>query len=214
MSEAVHKTGNGVLIDTYAQKTALRLGVAAESVRSEFKKSSTPAITYTVAEETTVDADESFETAMPEMPPPTPLELHLLKLLFLHDELAAYAVAHLDVDWIQHPQVRHIIDLRLAAQEHETWHSLTEFLDGFESPDERSLITGVVMEARKMPDPEIQLADVALKLRNQSFDRQIAALTRKISQPETSDEEKLAVLHDLQTLRQAKRTPLAARFGH
>ncbi len=214
MSEAVHKTGNGVLIDTYAQKTALRLGVAAESVRSEFKKSATPAITYTVAEETTVDADESFETAMPEMPPPTPLELHLLKLLFLHDELAAYAVAHLDVDWIQHPQVRHIIDLRLAAQEHETWHSLTEFLDGFESPDERSLITGVVMEARKMPDPEIQLADVALKLRNQSFDRQIAALTRKISQPETSDEEKLAVLHDLQTLRQAKRTPLAARFGH
>ena len=115
--------------------------------------------------------------------------------------------------WIQHPQVRHIIDLRLAAQEHETWHSLTEFLDGFESPDERSLITGVVMEARKMPDPEIQLADVALKLRNQSFDRQIAALTQKISRPETSDEEKLAVLHDLQTLRQSKRTPLAPRFG-
>ena len=213
MSEAVLKTGNGVLIDTYAQKTALRLGVAAESVRSEFKKSSTPAITYTVSEEETVDADESFETAMPEMPPPTPLELHLLKLLFLHDELAAYAVAHLDVDWIQHPQVRHIIDLRLAAQEHETWHSLTEFLDGFESPDERSLITGVVMEARKMPDPEIQLADVALKLRNQSFDRQIAALTQKISQPETGDEEKLAVLHDLQTLRRSKRTPLAPRFG-
>ena len=213
MSEAVLKTGNGVLIDTYAQKTALRLGVAAESVRSEFKKSSTPAITYTVSEEETVDADESFETAMPEMPPPTPLELHLLKLLFLHDELAAYAVAHLDVGWIQHPQVRHIIDLRLAAQEHETWHSLTEFLDGFESPDERSLITGVVMEARKMPDPEIQLADVALKLRNQSFDRQIAALTQKISQPETGDEEKLAVLHDLQTLRRSKRTPLAPRFG-
>src|SRR5262249_61349692 len=28
MAEAVHKTGNGVLIDKYAQKTALRLGVS------------------------------------------------------------------------------------------------------------------------------------------------------------------------------------------
>ena len=30
MAEAVHKTGNTVLIDTYAQKTALRLGVSPE----------------------------------------------------------------------------------------------------------------------------------------------------------------------------------------
>src|SRR6266498_2264255 len=39
MAEAVHKTGNVVLIDTYAQKTALRLGVAPDAVRLEFKRS-------------------------------------------------------------------------------------------------------------------------------------------------------------------------------
>ena len=38
MAEAVHKTGNAVLIDKYAQKTALRLGVSPEAVRAEFKK--------------------------------------------------------------------------------------------------------------------------------------------------------------------------------
>ena len=38
MAEAVHKTGNVVLVDTYAQKTALRLGVSPEAVRAEFKK--------------------------------------------------------------------------------------------------------------------------------------------------------------------------------
>jgi DNA primase len=37
MAEALHKTGSEVLRDTYAQKTALRLGVAAEAVRQEFK---------------------------------------------------------------------------------------------------------------------------------------------------------------------------------
>ena len=34
MAEAVHKTGNGVLIDKYAQKTALRLGVTPDAVRA------------------------------------------------------------------------------------------------------------------------------------------------------------------------------------
>src|SRR2546423_747229 len=38
MSEALAKTGNNVLLDTYAQKTALRLGVSADSVRAEFRK--------------------------------------------------------------------------------------------------------------------------------------------------------------------------------
>ena len=38
MAEAVHKAGSDVLRDTYAQKTALRLGVAADAVRKEFKK--------------------------------------------------------------------------------------------------------------------------------------------------------------------------------
>ena len=38
MAEAVHKTGNGVLIDKYAQKTALRLGVTPDAVRAEFRK--------------------------------------------------------------------------------------------------------------------------------------------------------------------------------
>ena len=81
--------------------------------------------------------------------------------------------------------------LRLAAQRTETWHSLAEFLDGCESAEQRSLITEAVAEERKIPNPETQLADVTLKLRNQFLDRQIAALTQKISQPETGDDEKI-----------------------
>ncbi len=38
MAEATQKTSNAVVIDTYAQKTAARLGVAPESMRAEFKK--------------------------------------------------------------------------------------------------------------------------------------------------------------------------------
>jgi DNA primase len=207
MAEALHQTGNAVLIDTHAQKTALRLGVAVEAVRSEFKKTPTPHAAPRESEE------ESFESAEAEAEAarPSPIEFHLLKLLLLHDDLARWAAMHMNVNWITHPHVRQLVGLRIAAQEHETWHSVAEFLDGCESAEQRSLITEAVAEDRKIPNPETQLADVALKLRNQFLDRQIAALTQKISSPETPDAEKMQLLQAQQQLKQQRRAPLAAR---
>jgi DNA primase len=204
MSEAVHKTGNSVLIDTYAQKTALRLGVPPESVRTEFKKKPARQITSRESDE------ESFESAEPvaETAPPSPIEFHLLKLLLLHDELVATAAMSLDANWISHPHVRQIVSLRLAAQEHETWHNLAEFLDRCESAEQRSLVTEAVAEERKIPNPETQLADMTLKLRNQFLDRQIGALTQKISQPQTPDDEKVSLLREQMKLKEQKRSPL------
>jgi len=205
MGEAVRKTANDVLIDTYAQKTALRLGVAAEAVRAEFRKAHAPAA---VVRQETEEPDEMAEP-VEEIAQPTALEFHLLKLLLLHDELVAWALAHLDVHWITNEHVRQIVDLRLAAQEHETWHSLAEFLEAFESAAVRSLITEAVVEDRKMPNTETQLADVTLKLRNQFLDRQIGALTHKISQPDLSDDERVATLREQMKLKELKRSPLA-----
>ncbi len=190
------------MIDTYAQKTALRLGVPPESVRAEFKKN--PGTPHPHSEE------ESFESAEPaaEIAPPSPIEFHLLKLLLLHDELVATAALNLDANWILHPHVRQIVELRLAAQEHETWHNLAEFLNSCESAEQRSLVTEAVAEERKIPNPETQLADVALKLRNQFLDRQIVALTQKISQPEIGDDEKVSLLREQMKLKEQKRSPL------
>jgi DNA primase len=207
MAEAVHKTGNGVLIDTYAQKTALRLGVSTEAVRLEFKKNPTPPVT--AREEA---AEEAAETP-PEPIRPSPAEFHLLKLLLMEEDLVRWAALHLDVNWIAHEVVRQIIDRRIAALEHETWHSLAEFLDGCETAGERSLITEAVAEDRKIPNPEIQLADVTLKLRNQFLDRQIGALTQKISQPAAADEERMEWLREQMRLKELKRQPLAALRG-
>jgi len=205
MAESVRKTGNGVLIDTYAQKTALRLGVSAESVRGEFQKLAPPRPAPRETE------DESFASAEPAaaaLPPPAPAEIHLLKLLLLHEELAPWAALHLDVNWIAHAAVRRLVDLRLAAQEHGTWHSLAEFLHACESAEQRGLVTEAAAADRKMPNPDTQLADVALKLRNQFLDRQIGALTQRISQPEFCDAEKVRWLHEQQHLKLQKRSPL------
>ena len=205
MAESVHKTGNSVLIDTYAQKTALRLGVPPESVRAEFKK--TPALQPAPRDH----EEPAFESAGPvaEISPPAPVELHLLKLLLLHDELVAGAAEQLDPDWVTHPHLRHIVALRFAAHKDETWRTLAEFLDHCESAELRGLVTEAVAEERKMPNPETQLADVTLKLRNQFLEQRIGALMQQISQPQTSDAQKMELLHEQQRLKRQKRAPLA-----
>jgi DNA primase len=204
MAEAVHKTGNIVLIDTYAQKTALRLGVSTEAVRAEFKK---VPVTKTASGES---EDESFDAAAEsEAPRPSLYEFHLLKLLLLHDDLVSWTALHLDLNWILHPLVRQIVERRLAAQQNENWKSLAAFLDECEPAEMKSLITEAVTEDRKIPNPETQLADVTLKLRNQFLDRQITALTQKAGRPEISDAKKLESLHEQQKLREQKRAQLS-----
>jgi len=204
MAEAVHKTGNAVVIDTYAQKTALRLGVAVEAVRKEFGKVQSSGFTVQGSEE------EETLSAEPETANPVPAhEFHLLKLLLLHDELIPPALSHLDSAWVSHPIVKKIIDRRLAAEREGKWTTLAAFLDEAESDRTRALVTEAVAEDRKIPNPETQLADVIVKLRNQFLDRQIASLTHRVSQPEVPDAEKVELLREQQKLREQKRSPLS-----
>jgi DNA primase len=207
MAEAVHKTGSAVLIDTYAQKTALRLSVSAESVRAEFKKSSAAKTAPAAPDE---DSFESAEPAEKEPPRPSPLEFHLLKLLLMHDNLVAWTALHLDLNWISHAATRGIVERRLISQADETWRTVGAFLDSFEISEMRNLVTEAVAEERKIPNPETQLTDVIMKLRNQFLDRQIVTLTQKASQPEISDVEKVGSLREQQMLREQKRSPLVA----
>jgi DNA primase len=204
MAEAVHKTGNHVLVDTYAQKTALRLGVSPEAVRAEFAKIRSPEFGVRSSE----NEDSTSNGPGAETPRPSPQEFWLLKLLLLHDHLAAWAALHLDANWISHPLARQIVTQRLAAQTKETWKNLAAFLDECESSEMRALVTEAVAENRRIPNPDQQLADVTLKLRNQFLDRQIAACVPRASQPETSEADRVELLRQQQHLRQQKREPL------
>jgi DNA primase len=201
MAEAVHKTTNAVLIDKYAQKTALRLGVAPESVRGEFKKL---AHTKPVRE-----AEPLADTSSSEAPTrPSPHEYWLLKLLLLHEELLGWATTHLDLAWVQSPEIRQIVSQRLAANAQRTWQGLPGFLAECESPQLRSLITEAAVTDRPLPNPDQQLADVVLKLRNQFIDREMAALRVRAQQPELNDADRLAVLRQQQEWRLVKQRPL------
>lgn len=202
MGDAVNKTGNIVLIDKHAQKTALRLGVVADAVRSEFKKSAAGRISTSVEESESADEIEVVVAR------PVAQELWLLKLILKHESATAWLAAHLDCGWIQHPVVREIVYRCVAAHTAGTWHGVAAFLDGFESAEARGLITEAAAEEREIPNPEQQLADLTLRLRNQFIDRQLTELSHRMNQPQLGDAESLELLRQQQGLRQMKRQPL------
>ena len=114
----------------------------------------------------------------------------------------------LDPGWVQHAVVRQIVAQRLAAHANQTWTSLAAFLEECDAPEMQSLVTEATTEPRPLPNPAQQLADVALRLRNQFIDRQLADSMQRANQPECSEAERLELLHQQQELRHLKRQPI------
>lgn len=204
MAEAVHKTNNTVLIDKYAQKTALRLGVSVEAVRTEFRKLSR-------AKPTAPEPEEEMPEEQVEAVRPSAHEFWLLKLVFLHEELVEWCVGNFETAWIQHPAAQRILEKRVEAHRAEKWANMGAFLDECETPEMRSLVTEAATEGRPIPNPQQQLVDVATKLRNQFIDRQLAALIHRASQPEVNEAERIELLRRQQESRELKRKPIGGQ---
>ncbi len=198
-------TGNAVLIDTYAQRTAQRLGVSVESVRSEFRK-------LRAVGARALDPDPEDPADAPEAPErPSPHDLWLLRYLCqAEDGLLDWAAAHLDPSWLVHPVTRRIVECRLRQAGCDT--QLTVLLDALESdPFARQLVTEAAAEQRPISDVPIQLADLTRRLRDGWIDRQIAQLGTRLSDSALSHEEQLRILQQQQQWRAARRLPLSPR---
>ena len=203
MAEAIHKTGNAVLVDSYAQKTALRLAVTPDAVRAEFRKLAQSRPATPEASDDAVQAGKLAPAA-----PPSPHEAWLLKLLLRHDAAAAWLAEHLKIEWLQHETVRAIVTARLQAERDSTWRSVAAFLDQFEDPQAQALISAAATEAHPLPNPAQQLLDVTLRLRNQFLDRAMTTCAQRAALPETPGAERLELLRHHQALRQQKHSPL------
>jgi DNA primase len=206
MGEALLKTGNAVTLDAFAQKTALRLGVTPESVRAEFKKLGKPVAQRPVTEEPFEPMDEE-EPIVPE-PKPTLLESSLLKLLLAHDELVPWVIEHLAPEWIEHATTRAIVERRFQAATEATWRGLGALLDAFESEGAKQLITECAANEKPIPNPHIQIADVATRLRNLHIDQHRATLRQQMQQPGVTPDALTALLREDHDLRVLKQTPI------
>ena len=213
MSEDLHKTNSDVLLDTYAQKTAMRLGVSAEAVRSEFKKSPPPAPSYPEEENESLPVE-------PESKPitrPSANEEWLARLLLEHDEFVEWVDAHLELDWVTHPAVRFIIATRLDGFRNQTWPGLPTWMSLIEDTAMRNLIASILTDKRPCPAPEAVLqgspgkTGLVQRLRDEFIDRQLAALQCRLTRSDLSPEENQKDATLMLALRQTKRQPLTPR---
>jgi DNA primase len=265
MGEATQKTGNAVLIDTYAQKTAARLGVAPEAARAEFKKIAAQKPKFTLRTEATPPraSDSKSPAPDPDSPPddyydsqpaqasaghssdtlpgtepapepqgpPPKQELWLLQALFHADDQMEWLAATLQLDWLTHSGVRHIIGRRLAGFVDGTWQGPAPLLAELPDDATRALCTQAMAESdRMLADPAdvpgtdplraarikadrtkarlAMLRDALTRLRNEHLDRRMAELNRELHQPQLEDSEQNAILREREQLRQQKKQPL------
>jgi DNA primase len=206
MAEATRKTGNSVLVDTYAQKTALRLGVKPDAARAEFRKA--PAKTP-VARESAEEFSAQQSAPEPEAPRPNATEFWLLKLVFNHDDLIDFLIAHLDPAWLAHAGAHELIERRLDAHSSGSWSSIAALVSAISDTAQQRLLAEVATNDRPIPEPQRQLSDVILRIRNDFIDRQLAGLSQRANDPATAEPQRLDILRRQQDLRLRKRQPLA-----
>lgn len=209
LGEALAKTRNAVLIDTYSQKAALRLSVAPEAVRAELKKSR-PAERREDAYADEAIAEEGVSEEAPTSPP-SPQEVQLLRILLTHEEHIPFAAAHLILDWVSHPVVRRLVDQRLALHAQQAWSGSPEFFAGFAAdPAAQQVLTEVLASGLSVPQPDKQLHDVILHLRNDYLRAELQRLSHQLAQPDTTEDQLADLLTRQRELLSLRREPLRA----
>jgi DNA primase len=199
MAEAVHKTGNRVLVDTYAQKTAFRLGVAPDAVRTEFSKAGPnqrgPRGT----------SDSQMQAPIPAQPTPVPrLERNLLRLMLAHEESFSGIVARLQISWLRHPLTRSLAEARINAFRSDAWQGVADFLANAPSEAEKQLIADATFDREPMPDPDTTLKS----LRDEALEAELNSIRHRMNNPEISDEEFRELNKCMQRLDEMKHQPI------
>jgi DNA primase len=209
--EALVKTRNAVLIDTHAQKAALRLGVSVDSVRAEFKKTKPPTQPRSerdedfdrMAEEAEASAAATELTEVPSAPP-TVREMQLLKLLLAHGDHRAVAATHLDFQWLANTAVQRIAQ-RCIKDIEEGLPSGAALLHEFQDdPAVQSIIGTILADHRAIPHPEKQIVEVLTNLRNDFLTAELQRLSRELAHPDMPDEQRMELLHRQKELRAQK----------
>ena len=206
MRDAVQKTANQVLIDTYAQKVGHRLGVDTDAVRAEFKKKKRGFR----QPEPEHDEPPPGEAEQP-MAKPGPVEFWLLKLALIDRDSTNWLEAHLDLGWVTHPAVREIVQQHFSLHVENPDAGMPELLGILSSDAFKRLATEAVADGRTIPDPAKQLKDIVLRLRNQFIEHRLAGIQRELAG--ATEEQLIKLIAERAQLKELTRHPLEPLAG-
>jgi DNA primase len=208
MAEAVRKTGSPVLVDKFAQKTALRLGVSSDAVRAEFKKSNASGFIPAESNDEIEAGDEIATESLRQ-------EKWLLELILEHEELIEWVIPRLKLEWLVSDHIRDIVSRCLELHASQTWRGASAFLTEF-GDDHASarLITEALSRKRKMREPEGVLKGTPTRagflsiLRDQWIDRELSVIRNRLNDGTLAEAEQLTLLRRKSELSRMKSLPL------
>jgi DNA primase len=220
MAEALHKTGNVLLVDTYARKTAWRLGVTPDAGKAEIKKWA--ARRHVVSNEPDEGVPKRIQTVRPNAD-----EFALLQLLFQHEDLVEFATAHLHPDWIPHLKVRRIVTERLAAMSADNWRGLPYLMEFLGDSESQSLLTEATarnyregasgedpvkdvrdhLRGRVLPNPLEDLRGIIKCLRDAYIASEISRLNSESALQDRTPQQ-VETLRKIMSLESLKRQPI------
>jgi len=209
MREAVQKTDNPVLIDTYAQKISHRLGVAVDAVRAEFAKRKK--IFQRLSSEQG-DKELPVKDEMP-MAKPSSLESWLLKLSLIEDSSTDWLESHLDLQWVVHDGIREILHQQFILFAENNGANFPDLLGVLPSESLKKIATEAVAEGRTIPDPVRQLNDIVLRLRNQSIDSRLDEIQHELVSNAADEAKLLELITERNALKKLKGQPLEPLDG-
>lgn len=202
MGLALSKARNSVLLETYAQKTALRLGVSPPSVLAEFRKLPVQRLAGSEGEKRQSGASATESKRPPQA------EFRLLQVCMTSEEMGAWLTERLDLNWLQNETVRRILALATAVRRSGNWQGLNAFLTEIEESELRNLITEALASPCPQLAPERECQETLLQLRNRHYERRQAELLQQLNRPGLSEEESIAALKQHDELRRLKQQPL------
>lgn len=205
MGAAVTKTRDAVLLETMASRTAQLLGTSMEAVRREFLKAGRAA----GRPSRPAPAEPASAPSAPARP--SEVEFWLLRVVLLNEDLMDWALGHLDLGWIEHPVVKRVLAAWFVAGETGGAPDVRNLLDAMNDPEATSLVTEVVTAPGAVEEAARILMDAVRKMRDRTLDRELTELTRRIADPSTPGEERLAALRRQMELRKEKAAPLRPR---
>ena len=201
MGENVLKTGDAVLLDTFARKTAQLLGVGVEAVRAEFKKAGRVV--------RIMPGDETLPAETPRRPRSLDPEFWLLRFLLLDEAMLGWTVGHLDLGWLQDADIKRILAIRFRAFLAQDTGGLPALLAELPEEAARSLVTEAATPDKAIAEPERQVMDVARKIRDSWIARRRAELSRRSGERGLGREERLAIVREDEALKRLQTRPLS-----
>ena len=212
MAAMVNKTGDRVLADKYAQKTAFKLAaymqlpISTEAVRAEFQKIKGKRATEIAPSE----GEAPQETTADEIKP-SEREFWLLRFVLANDDHVEWLSQALDGKWIANSAIREIVSQRCAAHSDGSWRGIPGLLEQCDSTAAQQLITRAVAEELDAEGLFKNLSETVLRVRNDYIERELKILTQRRAQPGLSEEEGVEIEKRKNELRRLKNEPIEQR---